>query len=97
MLGETRIYLGGGNHGPICQAGSSLCAQSRFGWTYRYGIDFTVKTGEVHGGHGAAFLEYITRQGEEPPSHTHDTEDEMFYVLEGGVTFRCGEETFDPE
>lgn len=67
------------------------------GWTYRYGIDFTVKASEVYGSRGAAFLEYITRQGEEPPSHTHDTEDEMFYVLEGGVTFRCGEETYDLE
>ncbi|SRR6266540_4932784 len=67
------------------------------GWTYRFGIDFTVKAGEVQEGIGAAFLEYTTRKGEEPPSHTHKTEDEMFYVLEGAVTFRCGEETFDVE
>ena len=67
------------------------------GWTYRFGIDFTVKAGEVQEGSGAAFLEYVTRQGEEPPSHTHKTEDEMFYVLEGAVTFRCGEVTFDLE
>jgi len=67
------------------------------GWTYRFGIDFTVKAGEVLKGSGAAFLEYVTKKGEEPPSHTHTTEDEMFYVLEGAVTFRCGEETFDLE
>ncbi len=67
------------------------------GWTYRFGIDFTVKAGEVQDGSGAAFLEYVTRQGEEPPDHTHKTEDEMFYVLEGAVTFRGGEETFDLE
>ena len=42
-------------------------------------------------------LEYVTRQGEEPPGHTHETEDEMFYVLEGAITFRCGEATFDLE
>ncbi|HEX5944265.1 MAG TPA: cupin domain-containing protein [Anaerolineales bacterium] len=67
------------------------------GWVYRYGIDFTLKAGEVQNGSGASFLEYVTRKGEEPPSHTHQTEDEMFYVLEGAVTFQCGEETFDVE
>jgi len=67
------------------------------GWTYRFGIDFSVKAGEVQEGSGAAFLEYVTRQGEEPPHHTHKTEAEMFYVLEGAATFRCGEETFDLE
>jgi quercetin dioxygenase-like cupin family protein len=67
------------------------------GWTYRFGIDFTVKKGEVQKGSGAALLEYVTRKGEEPPSHTHETEDEMFYVLEGAITFRCGAEDFDLE
>ena len=67
------------------------------GWTYRFGIDFTVKIGEVEEGSGAAVLEYATRKGEEPPDHTHMSEDEMFYVLEGAVTFRCGDETFDLE
>lgn len=65
------------------------------GWTYRFGVDFTVKVSEIQEGSGVAFLEYVTRKGEEPPSHIHNTEDEMFYVLEGAVTFRCGEETFD--
>ena len=65
------------------------------GWTYRFGIDFVVKAGEIQQGSGAAFMEYVTKKGEEPPSHTHKTEDEMFYVLEGDVTFQCGEETFD--
>ena len=67
------------------------------GWTYRFGIDFTVKAGEVRDGSGAALLEYVTRQGEEPEDHTHQSEDEMFYVLEGALTFRCGEETFNLE
>ena len=67
------------------------------GWIYRFGIDFTLKAGEVRPGSGAAFLEYVTRKGEEPARHTHETEDEMFYVLEGAITFRCGEETFDLE
>ena len=67
------------------------------GWTYRFGIDFTVKASEVQHGNGAAFMEYVTKKGEEPPSHTHQTEDEIFYVLEGSITFRCGEATFDLE
>lgn len=65
------------------------------GWTYRYDIDFTVKAGELHPGRGAAFTEYTTRKGEEPSDHTHPTEDEIFYVLKGELTFRCGGETFD--
>jgi quercetin dioxygenase-like cupin family protein len=65
------------------------------GWTYRYGVDFVLKAGEIQEGSGATFLEYVTRKGEEPPSHTHATENEMFYVLEGEVSFQCGEETFD--
>jgi quercetin dioxygenase-like cupin family protein len=67
------------------------------GWTYRFGVDFTVKAGEVPAGGGSAVLEYVTRKGEEPPDHTHKTEDEMFYVIEGAITFRCGGETFDLE
>ena len=67
------------------------------GWVYRFGIDFTLKASEAQNGNGAAFLEYRTEKGEEPPDHTHRTEDEMFYVLEGSVRFRCGEETFDVE
>ena len=67
------------------------------GWTYHFGIDFTVKSSEVQTGSGVAILEYVTKHGEEPPSHTHQTEDEMFYVLEGSITFHCGTETFDLE
>ena len=67
------------------------------GWTYRFGIDFTIKASEVQEGSGVAFLEYETRKGEEPPDHTHLTEAEIFYVLEGAVRFRCGGQTFDLE
>ena len=67
------------------------------GWTYRFGIDFTVKASEVQEGSSVAFLEYVTRKGEEPPDHTHLTEAEIFYVLEGAVRFRCGGQTFDLE
>jgi quercetin dioxygenase-like cupin family protein len=67
------------------------------GWTYRFGIDFTLKASEIRPGNGAAFMEYVTKKGQEPPRHTHQTEDEMFYVLEGSITFQCGESTFDLE
>jgi quercetin dioxygenase-like cupin family protein len=65
------------------------------GWTYNYGIDFTVKAGELKGGPSLAFVEYTTRAGEEPPDHTHATEDEIFYVLKGNLAFHCGDETFE--
>ena len=64
------------------------------GRTYRFGIDFTVKSGELQPGRGCAFTEYTTRKGEEPPDHTHPTEDELFYVLAGELTFHCGGQTF---
>ena len=65
------------------------------GWTYNYGIEFTVKAGELGGGPRLAFVEYTTRAGEEPPDHTHASEDEIFYVLKGELAFRCGDETFE--
>jgi len=67
------------------------------GWIYRFGIDFNVKASEIQQGRGAAVIEYSTKTGEEPPSHIHETEDEMFYVLEGAITFQCGSETFNLE
>ena len=69
--------------------------ESGEGWTYRYGIPFMIKAGELHPGRGVAFTEYTTRKGEEPPDHTHATEDEMFYVINGELTFRCRGESFD--
>ena len=69
--------------------------QAGEGWTYHYGIDHTVKASELQFGRGAAVIEYTTRQGEEPPDHTHPTEDELFYVLSGALTFHCGGETFE--
>lgn len=65
------------------------------GWIYRSDIDFTVKAGETRPGGAAAILEYTAKQGEEPNPHTHKTEDEMFYVLSGALTFRCGDQCFE--
>lgn len=64
------------------------------GAIHNLGIDFTVKAGERQTKNGAAVLEYVTRKGEEPDAHSHPTEDEMFYVLEGRLTFRCGDQSF---
>ena len=68
------------------------------GWTYRqYGVDFAIKIAELGQARRLAVAEYTARGGEEPPDHTHATEDEMFYVLGGVITFRCGDQTFDLE
>ena len=65
------------------------------GWKYDHGVEFVVKARETGSDVGAAVLEYVTKRGEEPRDHTHPTEDEMFYVLDGSLTFRCGDESFD--
>jgi quercetin dioxygenase-like cupin family protein len=67
------------------------------GHSYELGVKFTVKASETQPGSGAALLEYSTRKGEEPPDHSHPSEDEMFYVLEGAITFRCGGQSFELE
>jgi quercetin dioxygenase-like cupin family protein len=64
-------------------------------WTYNYEVDFQVKLGELGHGRRLAVMEYVTRKGEEPPDHSHATEDEMFYVLQGALAFRCGGDTFE--
>jgi quercetin dioxygenase-like cupin family protein len=79
------------------QTSRPYALKSGEGWTYRFGIDFTVKASEIAPHSGAAVVEYVTKKGEEPPDHTHRTEDEMFYVAEGSITFRCGNESFDLE
>jgi mannose-6-phosphate isomerase-like protein (cupin superfamily) len=44
---------------------------------------------------GGAFglVESLIAPGAAPPMHVHYQEDEAFYVLEGELTFRCGDET----
>ena len=64
------------------------------GWIRNYGIDHVIKVGELSPGRGAAIFEYTSVKGEKPLLHTHATEDEIFYVLEGEATFHCGGEDF---
>jgi quercetin dioxygenase-like cupin family protein len=71
--------------------------KAREGWTYSMGVDFVVKAGEMRLGGSAAFMEYKTRKGEEPGLHKHISEDEMFYVLAGSLTFECDKQLFDLE
>jgi quercetin dioxygenase-like cupin family protein len=40
-----------------------------------------------------ALMEQITRKGNVPPRHIHHREDEVFYVVEGEMTFFVGEQT----
>ena len=40
-----------------------------------------------------ALLEQTTRKGNVPPRHTHHREDEVFYIIEGEMTFSVGEQT----
>jgi len=68
--------------------------KKREGWVYDLGVQFTVKLGERGHGRRFAVLEYTTDQ-DEWPGHTHATEDEVFYVLKGALTFRCGSDEFD--
>jgi quercetin dioxygenase-like cupin family protein len=56
---------------------------------------FTVKAvgDEMHP--DITFMEFATEKGKEPPLHTHDGEDEIFYVLSGELTVTCGDDSFD--
>jgi quercetin dioxygenase-like cupin family protein len=77
------------------KTGAPYALRAGEGSTYRFGVDFVVKVGELGQGRRVAVVEYTTRAGEEPGDHTHGTEDEMFFVQQGALTFRCGAETFD--
>ena len=65
------------------------------GKTYDIGIDVVVKAGEARSSNGAAVIEFVTGKGEEPGDHVHETEDEMFYVLDGPITFVCDGRRFE--
>ena len=40
---------------------------------------------------GYTLIEQVARPGFGPPTHVHHVEDEQFLVLEGSVTFLCGD------
>ena len=39
-------------------------------------------------------VESLIPAGSSPPLHIHEREDDAFWILEGDVTFRCGDEIF---
>jgi quercetin dioxygenase-like cupin family protein len=55
----------------------------------------TVKAGGAEESHAFSQIEVDDPQGSGPPLHLHHNEDETFYVLDGEVTFRVGEERID--
>jgi quercetin dioxygenase-like cupin family protein len=59
-----------------------------------YNYLFTMKAGALETG-AFALMDFATRRGEEPPEHVHEGEDELFYILDGELTFKCGDRTFD--
>ena len=66
------------------------------GRTYDWrGHLFTIKAGAAETRGKLAFWEFTTKKGDEPHDHTHDDVDEIFYVLEGSLTFRCGDDEFE--
>src|SRR5215472_4100636 len=42
-------------------------------------------------------LEVVMPEGTSPPPHIHRREDEFVYVLDGRITFTCGEQTIQAE
>jgi quercetin dioxygenase-like cupin family protein len=67
------------------------------GRSYRWGPGylFTIKARADQMKGDVAFMEFATEKGQEPPSHVHKGEDEVFYVLSGELTVTCGEDSFD--
>ena len=52
----------------------------------------TVRAAHGDGSDGISVLESVAREGDSPPLHVHETEDEVFHVLEGELTLRVGDE-----
>ena len=55
-------------------------------------VSFVRATGD-HTGGALTLTETRTPAGNGPPKHVHENEDEMFYVIEGELSFTLGEET----
>lgn len=57
----------------------------------------TLKAGGAESEAGWTFLEAQLRAGHAPPLHVHRHEDEAFYLLDGSMRFRCGDDEFDAD
>jgi mannose-6-phosphate isomerase-like protein (cupin superfamily) len=54
----------------------------------------TLKATAEQTGGAYGLVEALAAPGSGPPLHVHTREDEAFWVLEGRLTVRCGEQTF---
>jgi len=59
------------------------------------GCLFTVLADSEGTGGRFGLVESLSPKGAEPPRHIHSREDEAFHVLEGGISFYIGDETFE--
>jgi quercetin dioxygenase-like cupin family protein len=59
------------------------------------GTLMTVKAAGETTNQGFALIEQVLPPGFAPPPHLHHSEDEAFYLLEGSITFTCGDRTFN--
>lgn len=46
---------------------------------------------------GLSVVDVYFRTGEEPPMHVHHREDELYYVLDGELTFYVGDESLEAQ
>ena len=63
--------------------------------TWFLGTLMTLKATGATTGHSFGLIEQVLPAGCAPPPHVHHGEDEAFYVLEGHLTFVCGERTWE--
>jgi len=56
------------------------------------GDEYTIKLGAEATGGAYSLVEILCRPGGGTPLHVHSREDEGFYILEGEIEFRQGEE-----
>jgi quercetin dioxygenase-like cupin family protein len=59
------------------------------------GTLMTVKASGETTSNGFGLIEQVLPPGFAPPPHIHHNEDEAFYLLEGNITFQCGDQTFN--
>ncbi len=52
---------------------------------------FTAKLTGEHTGGQMSVMEFVGPKDFGPPLHSHDIEDELFYIVEGDVWFQCGD------
>lgn len=59
------------------------------------GNRFTVRLSSVESAGALTMLEVVAPAGAGPPLHVHHREAEVFYVLEGRMTYRAGDQSYE--